>query len=105
MVLCGPPGTIVGVVQDDNGHPAPGCTVALLPDDREKENLVLSRVTDANGAFQFESAPGHFHLYSWGELEGSAYRNAEFMKSYDSLGAEVEIQKGRTQRIQLHMLR
>ena len=32
-------------------------------------------------------------IYAWNELDGAAYRNAEFMKKYDGLGTPVRIEK------------
>jgi hypothetical protein len=50
--------------------------------------------TDQNGEFDLGCVrTGNFRLYAWRELEGAAYRNAEFMKDYDAKGIPVHISK------------
>ncbi|HET9131530.1 MAG TPA: hypothetical protein VFO86_11305, partial [Terriglobia bacterium] len=66
--------------------------VALLPDDRGQKALMISKSADANGQFEIQAAPGAYHLYSWVELDGEAYRNDEFMKKYDERGTAVRVE-------------
>jgi hypothetical protein len=85
------PGSIRGSVMDAKGEKIPGAVVALLPDDRSRKALMISKTADGNGSFELPCAPGAYHIYAWRELDGAAYRNVEFMKRFDSLGKPIEI--------------
>jgi protocatechuate 3,4-dioxygenase beta subunit len=87
------PGTVRGTVIDGRGNKVAGAAVALMPDDRTQKALMLSKNTDGNGVFEIQAAPGSYHLYSWTEMDGAAYRNQEFMKKYDDRGKPVRIEK------------
>ena len=93
MILGEGPGTIRGSVTDGPGNKAVRAVVALMPDDRTQKALMTSKNTDANGVFEIQAAPGSYHLFSWIELDGAAYRNEEFMKKYDGRGTPVRIEK------------
>jgi hypothetical protein len=87
------PGVIRGIVTNNRNESVPGAVVALLPDDRSQKVFAVSKSTDGNGGFELQAAPGAYHLYVWFELEGAAYRNAEFMKKYDDRGTPVRVEK------------
>jgi hypothetical protein len=56
---------------------------------------IRSVVTDSEGRFEIHGiAPGSYKLFAWPELEGAAYRNAEFMKEFEERGKPVKIEKG-----------
>lgn len=93
MIVGEGPGTVRGTVTDARGNKVAGAAVALMPDDRTQRALMLSKNTDVNGVFEFQAAPGSYHLYSWIEMDGAAYRNQEFMKKYDDRGTPVRIEK------------
>jgi hypothetical protein len=38
-------------------------------------------------------APENYQLFAWSDLQGYAYRNAEFMKKYDDNGLPLKIEK------------
>jgi hypothetical protein len=49
---------------------------------------------DSSGHFELRGiAPGNYHLFSWIALPGAAYRNADFMKTYDERGTAIRIEK------------
>ena len=87
------PGTVRGTVRDSRGKPVPGAMVALLPDDRSKKAWVVSGAANQNAVFELKGAPGSYHLYAWSELDGAAYRNAEFMSKFDSRGSAVRVEQ------------
>jgi hypothetical protein len=93
VILGEGPGTIRGTVTDGRGARVSGAAIALMPDDRRQKALMISKTTDANGVFEMQVAPGSYHLYSWAELDGAAYRNEEFMKKYDGRGTAVRVEK------------
>jgi len=91
-------GSVVhGVVTDSKGERISNAVVALVPDAplRSAGPLYRSNVTDFDGSYELRGvAPGSYHVYAWTDLEGAAYRNAEFMKAYDGLGISLEAKKG-----------
>jgi hypothetical protein len=98
QILLGTPGGVVqGVVTNSNGERLSQAVIALVPDPpfRSAGPLYRSVISDVTGRFELHGiAPGNYHLFGWSELEGSAYRNAEFMKAFEELGKPVQIQKG-----------
>jgi hypothetical protein len=93
MIVGEGPGTVRGTVTDSRGNKVAAAAVALMPDDRTQKALMTSRNADANGVFEFQAAPGSYHLYVWIELDGAAYRNEEFMKKFNDRGTPVLVEK------------
>ena len=104
VILGEPPATLEGSVVDPDGRPVPAAIVALIPDDEEQRHLVGISTTDTTGNFAFQGTPGAYRAYSWFELEGAAYRNAEFMKRYDGKGFPVRLQPGDNPAIRIQAL-
>jgi hypothetical protein len=90
-------GMIKGVVKNSAGEAIPEAIVAILPDPpRRTAGLLYRSVTaDNNGNFELRGvAPGEYHLFSWIALPGAAYRNADFMKTYEDRGTAIRIERG-----------
>lgn len=88
---------IEGVVSDSNGQKLSEAVVALVPDAplRLAGPLYRSAISEIDGRYEIRGvAPGSYHLYAWPDLEGAAYRNAEFMKAFDDRGVPVQVKKG-----------
>lgn len=97
IVLASPGGIAQGIVRDAAGKPVLGAVVAVVPDAPRRATGLLYRsvVTDPNGRFEIHGiAPGSYKLFAWVELEGAAYRNAEFMKNFEERGTPAKIEKG-----------
>jgi hypothetical protein len=61
--------------------------------------------TDQEGHFQFEHVPpGDYSVYSWEDVEPSAWMNSNFMKDYESRGKPVHIDAGARQTIQVEAI-
>jgi hypothetical protein len=80
---------VQGVVTDTSAHPLAKAVVALIPDDRKQKIRFASTATDAFGSFRIQAAPGKYRIYSWVELDGMAFRNSDFMKTFDERGQTV----------------
>jgi hypothetical protein len=87
-------GAIDGNVVNGEKAKIPDAIVALVPDDLPSKSFFYRTAnTDQNGAFTMRGiAPGDYHLYAWRELEGAAYRNADFMKAFLDQGIAVTIE-------------
>jgi hypothetical protein len=84
--------SIRGKVTDTSGKSVGGGIVVLMPDDRSRSELYSTAVTDQNGLFDMSCLQqGKYHLYSWVELDGAAYRNSEFMRKYDGQEQSVDV--------------
>jgi len=95
-VVMGPGGVVTGVVKDSNDQTISDAVVALTPDAsvRGAGPLYRAGISDVNGSFELRAiAPGDYHLFAWSELEGAAYRNADFMKPFEGRGKPVHIDK------------
>jgi hypothetical protein len=87
--------TVKGTATDGNDVTAPSATVVLAPNDRSRADLFAVMTTDQNGEFEMRCVqPGAYRLYAWTELDGAAYRNADFMKNYDARGVAVDVSQG-----------
>jgi len=85
-------GKLDGIVRDTDGKPLPEAAVALVPDAPLRDAGTFYRfvISDVHGKYQLRGiAPGSYHVFAWTELNGAAYRNAEFMKAYYEMGTPV----------------
>ena len=95
VVLRTPGAIIVGDVRGFAGERMAHATVALVPDPplRAVSALYRSVTSDINGRFELRGvAPGTYQLFAWQDIEGAAYRNADFMQQFEGKGQEVRIQ-------------
>jgi hypothetical protein len=99
-------GTVEGLVTDSRGRKLPDAVVALVPDGlaREEVNRYRKVTTDPNGAFTIQGiTPGSYHLFAWSELDGAAYRNAQFIGRYEGKGEPVHLGRGDRLTVQLKL--
>jgi hypothetical protein len=92
-------GRVEGTVQNEKSEPAVGATVALVPEASHRSLGYLYKVAsaDQNGHFALTGIkPGKYKLFAWEEIEPLAYRDADFLKPYESAGEAVSVgEKGR----------
>jgi hypothetical protein len=94
-----------GKVTDTTGKSVAGAVVVLVPDESANTEAFASNITDQEGAFALSCLrAGKYHLFAWLGLEGAAYHNSEFMKTFDKLGIPVEIKLGTKASIDLKVL-
>jgi hypothetical protein len=98
IVLATPGAILEGIVKDAAGDRLPDAVVVLVPDEPYRVNggpLHRSTISDVSGNFELRGiAPGNYRLFAWPDLEGAAYRNAEFIKNYEDKGKAIRIEKG-----------
>jgi hypothetical protein len=94
-IVLGTPGTRVdGFVRDSDGIAVPHAVVALIPDDARSPTDVRYRAatSDVRGKFDIGAIGlGTYMLHAWPDLPGAAYRNAEFMTSFEGLGTRIDV--------------
>jgi hypothetical protein len=96
IVLATPGAVLTGKVSSTSGESLPDAVVALVPDApfRNAGPLYRSGASDQNGSFELRGvAPGSYRLFAWPELEGAAYRNADFIRRFEDGGKAVRIEK------------
>lgn len=90
---------VQGAVADQDGLPASGVWVVLVPDaaHRSQRRLYKEQTTDQYGHFDLRGiAPGDYRLFSWDEAERGAWEDPEFLKPFEEKGAgeKVTVQEG-----------
>jgi hypothetical protein len=97
--IAAPGAAIEGTATDEEGEPLTGATVVLVPDAPLREAGLRYRTveTDIRGRYELTGiAPGSYELFAWSELEGAAYRNADFMADFWGRGIPVRIEDPET---------
>jgi len=91
--------TLSGTVQDDDGKPAPGATVTLVPDPPRPAvaRLYPTAKTDEQGQFTLSSiTPGNYRVYAWEEIGNSAHWNPDYVRPFGGSSERVELDEGAT---------
>jgi hypothetical protein len=86
-----------GVVQDDDGKPAPGSTITLapIPPRFGHARLYPSVTADQQGHFRFPSlAPGAYKVYAWEEIDDTGHWDPDYIRPFESQGERVELDEG-----------
>ena len=107
IVVAADMGTLEGVVGNAQKHAEPNVVVALIPvgGQRRRMDLYQNVRTDQEGHFQFEHVPpGDYSVYSWEDVEPTAWMNSNFMRDYEGLGKPVHIDAGARQAIQVEAI-
>jgi len=102
-----PGGSVEGKVTDGNGVAIPDAIVGLVPDSpfRHGPYLYRSVTSDINGHFELRGiTPGSYHVFSWYELEGEAYRNEDFLKDFEDKGIGLRIERGQRLSVEVPVL-
>ena len=92
-------GVLQGRVIDDSGRPVHNGLVALVPDQplRDRKDYYgayRDTRTDQNGNFEiFGITPGEYKAYAWSDAPATAFRNAEFIKTFEGKGTPVRLEK------------
>ena len=87
-------GSVTGTVKDRNGEPLAGARVALVPASNQALRAFHYRTafTLESGTFELRGiAPGAYQLFAWTEVEGSAFRDPEFLQPFANRGKAIEM--------------
>lgn len=97
-----------GAVSDEDGLPAAGVQVVLVPEAARRglHRLYKSVTTDQYGRFDIRGvAPGDYNLFSWEEVESGAWEDPEFLKSFEKKGQSLSVQDGDQKSVNLVAIR
>jgi len=96
-----------GVVADAKGEPLANATVVAVPEARLRARTDRYRktVSDQSGHFTLHGLPpGEYTLFAWESVDGEAYYNPEFLKSYDGQGTVLRVSEGERKSLQLAVI-
>jgi hypothetical protein len=97
VIISGPPGGIEGFVRNAKGEPVPDTDVVLVPsvDRRGNPYLYFLATTDQTGTFSISSVtPGDYSVFAWEAAPTNAYRNAGWLKEYESQALRITVRGG-----------
>jgi Carboxypeptidase regulatory-like domain len=90
-------GGVDGVVVDTKGEPVANAVVVAVPEMRLRARVERYRrtISDQNGRFTLHGVePGDYTLFSWESVDGEAYYNPEFLKTYEGQGVALRVGEG-----------
>jgi hypothetical protein len=83
-----------GSVTGADGQPATDAMITITPDPLQPERRDLYRQarTRSDGGFTLKGlAPGKYRVFAWEEIEPGAFLDPDYMKPFESLGAEISM--------------
>ncbi len=86
-----------GIVTDQKGEPVANATVVAVPEPRLRTRVERYRTTesDQSGRFALHGIqPGDYTLFAWESVDGEAYYNPEFLKTYEAQGTVLHVSEG-----------
>jgi len=100
-------GTVDGTVVKDDGTPAAGATVVLVPDPPRRERWILysNASTDQYGHFIANNVtPGNYHAFAWQDLDDGSYMDPEFLQPFENAAQGFSLADNQKLTLQLTLL-
>ncbi len=96
-----------GVVANEKGEPISDAIVVAVPEAhfRSHPERYRKAVSDQSGHFTLRGlSPGNYTILAWDNVDGEAYYNSEFLKSYEGQGKALHVNEGERLRVQVKVL-
>ena len=90
-------GVVDGVAVDAKGEPVANAVIVAVPEMRLRGLMERYRktVSDQSGRFSLRGVhPGDYTVLAWESVDGEAYYNPEFLKSYEGQGTSLRVNEG-----------
>jgi hypothetical protein len=100
-------GVVDGVVTDRKGEPVANAVIVAVPEARLRWRTDRYRktVSDQSGRFTLPGiAPGEYTIFAWDSVDGEAYYNPEFLKSYEGQGNALHVAEGEQKSVQVPVI-
>jgi len=100
-------GRITAAILRRDGRPAVGAQVVLVPDSARRNQPDQYRLgtTGEDGLVTMRGIPpGGYKLFAWETIEPNAYRNQDYMRTYDSLGLSILIGPGENRAVEARVI-
>jgi hypothetical protein len=100
-------GRVAVSVYDSQGGPAYGAEVVLVPDASRRQRGDQYRVAsaDENGHITIRGVPpGDYTAFAWEDPEPNAYRNSEYLHSFEGMGSPIHIDSGASSEIAIRAM-
>jgi protocatechuate 3,4-dioxygenase beta subunit len=107
LIISANGGIADGLVLDSNNQPVPDAIVVAVPEPRLRGRADHYRktVSDQSGHFSLHSIrPGDYTLFAWESVEGEAYCNTDFLKTYEGQGSALHVSEGEHKSVQLTVI-
>ena len=100
-------GVADGVVVNSKGEPFANAIVVAVPDQRLRGRVDHYRQTtaDQTGHFSLHGLrPGDYTVYAWESIEGEAYYNPNFVKTFEGQGSILHVSEGDHNSMQVQLI-
>jgi len=107
LVLSPNGASVEGVVTDYDDTPVANAVIVAVPEMRlrARTDRYYKTVSDQRGHFTLHGVrPGEFTLFAWESVEGEAYYNSEFLKSYEGQGSGLRVSESERKTVQLQLI-
>lgn len=97
-------GSIDGAVGDQVAEPVANAVIVAVPEARfrNRPDRYRKAVADQSGHFSLRGLPpGDYTLFAWESVEGEAYYNPDFLRSYEDRGKAMHVREGDRVNVQL----
>jgi hypothetical protein len=95
---------IEGIAANDKGEPVADAVVVAMPEARLRSQIDRFRSVhcDQSGRFSLHGLPpGDYTLFAWESIDGEAYYDPAFLKSYEGQGIALHVNEG--ERTSVHL--
>ena len=89
------------------GDPVANAVIVAVPEMRLRARVERYRktVSDQSGRFTLHGVvPGDYTLFAWESVEGGAYYNPEFLKTYEQQGSAMRVGEGERKSVQVSVI-
>ncbi len=98
---------VEGIAADAAGQPVANAVVVAVPEARMRGRVDRYRqtVSDQAGHFSLRGLrASSYTLFAWESVDGQAYYNPEFLKSYEGQGSVLTVTEGERKAVQLKVI-
>jgi protocatechuate 3,4-dioxygenase beta subunit len=107
LLASGNGAVVDGVVTDRKGEAVANAVVIAVPEARLRGRVDRYRktISDQSGRFTLHGiAPGDYTVFAWESVDGDAYYNPEFLKSYEGRESALHAGDGERKSVQVEVI-